>query len=46
MKKAWGGRVTTVLPRQGKFAHDAAVLASNPPADATVEPISDLLEMT
>jgi hypothetical protein len=44
MKKAWGERVTTVFPRQGKFAHDAAVLASNPPADVTVERISDLLE--
>lgn len=44
MKKAWGGRVTTVFPRQGKFAHDAAVVASNPPPDVTVERISDLLE--
>jgi FMN phosphatase YigB (HAD superfamily) len=44
IKKVWGERVTTVFPRQGKFAHDPAVLASNPPADLTVERISDLLE--
>ena len=44
MKKAWGERVTTVFPRQGKFAHDAAVLAANPPADVTVERIVDLLQ--
>ena len=44
IKNAWGERVTTVFPRQGKFAHDPAVLASNPPADVTVERISDLLE--
>ena len=44
MKKAWGERVTTVFPRQGKFAHDLVVLASNPPADVTVERIRDLLE--
>jgi hypothetical protein len=43
IKKVWGERVTTVFPRQGKFAHDPAVLASNPPADLTVERISDLL---
>ena len=44
MKTAWGERVTTVLPRQGKFAHDPAMLAANPPADVTVERIADLLE--
>jgi len=43
VKKAWGDRVTTVFPRQGKFAHDPAVLAAYPPADVTVERISDLL---
>ena len=43
-KQAWGDRVTTVFPRQGQFAFDAAVLASNPPADVTVERIGDLLD--
>ena len=43
IKKAWGDRVTTVFPRQGKFAHDPKVIASYPAADVTVERISDLL---
>jgi len=45
VKRAWGGRVTTVFPRQGKFAHDPAVLAANPAADVAVERIGDLLTM-
>jgi len=44
VKKAWGDRVTTVFPRQGKFAHDPTVLAAYPKADLTVARISDLLE--
>jgi hypothetical protein len=43
VKKIWGGRVTTVLPRQGQYANDAKVVASLPPADLTVERIGDLL---
>jgi FMN phosphatase YigB (HAD superfamily) len=43
MKKAWGERVTTVFPRQGKFANDSKVLATFSPADVTVERIGDLL---
>ncbi len=43
VKKVWGDRVTTVFVRQGKFALDPAVIASFPPADVTVERISDLL---
>ena len=42
-KKVWGDRVTTVFPRQGKFANDPEVLAAYPPADVTVERIGDLL---
>ncbi len=42
VKKAWGDRVTTVLPRQGQYAH-AADVASYPPADLVVERIGDLL---
>ncbi len=41
-KQAWGDRVTTVFPRQGQFAFDAAVIAANPPADLTVDAIGDL----
>ncbi len=44
VKRAWGDRVTTVFPRQGQFAFDAAVLADNPPADITIPQIGDLLD--
>jgi len=43
VKRIWGDRVTTVLPRQGQYANDAKVVASLPPADITVERIGDLL---
>src|SRR6266550_47 len=43
VKRIWGDRVTTVLPRQGQFANDAQVVASLPPADVTVERIGELL---
>ena len=42
VKKVWGDRVTTILPRQGKFAR-AADAASYPAADLTIERIGDLL---
>lgn len=44
IKSAWGPRVTTILPRQGHYAHDAALVASVPPPDLTIERIADLLE--
>jgi FMN phosphatase YigB (HAD superfamily) len=43
VKQAWGNRVTTVFPRQGEFALNPVALASYPPADISVERISDLL---
>jgi len=43
VKEAWGERVTTVFPRQGEFALNPVTRASYPPADVTVERISDLL---
>jgi FMN phosphatase YigB (HAD superfamily) len=43
MKKSWGARLTTVFPRQGHYALDAAEVAKYPPADVTVERIGDLL---
>jgi FMN phosphatase YigB (HAD superfamily) len=43
VKNIWGERVTTVFPRQGHYAHDAAILASYPPADIAVDRIGDLL---
>jgi FMN phosphatase YigB (HAD superfamily) len=44
VKKIWGDRVTTAFPRQGRYAHDAKVVAACTPADVTVERISDLLD--
>jgi len=43
VKQVWEGRVTTVFPRQGHYAHDPQAIATNPPADLTVERIGDLL---
>jgi hypothetical protein len=44
LKRAWGGRVTTVFPRQGKFANDPRAIGTYPNvADVTVERIGDLL---
>jgi len=44
VKQVWGERVTTVLPRQGQYAHDAKVISTLPPADVTIERIGDLLQ--
>jgi hypothetical protein len=43
VKKVWRDRVTTVLPRQGQFAHAADAASYRPAADLTVERIGDLL---
>jgi len=43
IKKVWGGRVTTVFPRQGHYAHDTQEVARYPPADISVDRIGDLL---
>jgi FMN phosphatase YigB (HAD superfamily) len=42
IKHYWGDRVTTVFPRQGHFALDAAVVAANPPADLSIGGIGEL----
>jgi FMN phosphatase YigB (HAD superfamily) len=42
MKKAWGEMLTTVFPRQGHYAFDPEEIASNPPADVTIERIGEL----
>jgi FMN phosphatase YigB (HAD superfamily) len=45
LKKTWGERVTTVFPRQGKFANDPKALGTYPnAADVTVDRIGDLLD--
>jgi hypothetical protein len=43
VKKVWGSRVTTVFPRQGHYALDAAEVGKYPPADVTLERIGDLM---
>jgi FMN phosphatase YigB (HAD superfamily) len=43
VKKLWGDRVTTILPRQGQFAL-APDAASYPAADLTVERVGDLVD--
>jgi len=42
IKAAWGDRVCTVFPRQGRYAHDAETLAACPPADLSIAAIGDL----
>jgi FMN phosphatase YigB (HAD superfamily) len=42
IKKHWGSRVTTIFPRQGHYAHDAADVARYPKPDITIERIGEL----
>jgi FMN phosphatase YigB (HAD superfamily) len=42
IKKYWGARVTTVFPRQGHYALDAAQVAQYPKPDITIERIGEL----
>jgi FMN phosphatase YigB (HAD superfamily) len=44
VKQVWGERVTTILLRQGQYAHDTKLISALPPADVTIERIGDLLE--
>jgi len=44
VKSAWGDRVATVLPRQGRFANDPA-RASYPPPDVEVAAIRDIVAL-
>ena len=43
MKGVMQGRLTTVFPRQGHYALDAAAVADYPPSDIAIERIGDLL---
>jgi hypothetical protein len=45
IKDVWGDRVTTIFPRQGHYAHDPTILATDPAADLTVERIGDLVSL-
>jgi FMN phosphatase YigB (HAD superfamily) len=44
VKRIWGGRVTTVFPRQGHYAHKPEILAAYPPADVTVGRIGEVAD--
>ena len=46
IKRVWGDRVTTVFPRQGHYAYDPEILATEPPADITVDRIGDILRVS
>ncbi|MGH7117585.1 MAG: HAD family hydrolase [Acetobacteraceae bacterium] len=41
VKKAWGAKVVTVFPRQGRYALDAGEVAKYPPADIAIERIAE-----
>ncbi len=43
IKKFWGERVTTIFPRQGHYALDAALVAQFPSPDITIDRIGSLL---
>jgi len=44
VKNRWGEQVTTVFPRQGRYALDPEVVATYPPPDHTIQGIGYLLE--
>ena len=45
IKQAWGARVTTVFPRQGHYALDAAEVAKYPAPDLTIGRIGELADL-
>jgi len=45
VKSIWGTRVTTVFPKQGRYASDPQILAEEKPADITVERIADVMNL-
>jgi len=46
MKTVWGGRLTTVFPRQGHYALDPVNTAAYPLADITIERIDELINFS
>ena len=44
MKQSWGAKLTTIFPRQGHYALDAAEVAKYPAPDLTIEAIGALAE--
>jgi len=45
MKAQLGDRLTAVFVRQGHYAHDPYILATEPPADVNIDTIADLLKV-
>src|SRR5262249_62237816 len=45
IKAHWGTRVTTVFPRQGHYANDAAAVAAQPPPDVTIDRIDQFVRL-
>ena len=45
VKKVWGDRVTTVFPRQGHYALDAAEVARHPAPDVTIDRIGEIVDL-
>jgi hypothetical protein len=45
MKAVWRERLTTIFPRQGHYALDAAVVAAQPAADLTIGRIGELVDL-
>jgi FMN phosphatase YigB (HAD superfamily) len=46
VKQTWGRRVTTIFPRQGHYAHDAALVAAHAAPDITIERIGELVSIS
>lgn len=44
-KRTWGGRVVTIFPQQGHYAHNMSVRKAFPAADVTIDRIGDLLSV-
>jgi FMN phosphatase YigB (HAD superfamily) len=44
MKRTWGHRLTTVFVRQGHYAHDPNLSATQPPADIAIDTIGHLVD--
>jgi FMN phosphatase YigB (HAD superfamily) len=42
VKQHWGQRVTCIFPRQGRYARDASIVATYPPADLSIDGIGEL----
>ena len=46
VKDIWGNKVTTVLPVQGHYALDAAIVAKYPTPDITIDRIGNILDLS